>query len=343
MKRVERNNPSDESSASKWVGPAISVLLVILVATTERDGIRPSLGQALSILLMLVGVAWALKGSDKLRRLSELYVWLAFILSMYHLQVLAHGLAGWMELDTIDVFRPVATGHVLVVGAALWVLGAWSGEDGRAHANAYPTHVAAGLFILGAVVFWVGARTFPGMTLEQIQAHPEGHLWTSINFLLATVITVVGLTLFTLALREAGDHVFSLLGLLGFTFGAVFWILHLTLRLTVMVQAAQEWTRTSVVPEWFEPWRDWAALLFGIYTVLAYIGLAAYGGALLKTGWLPRWVGWMCVVAGVTAVPLGGLPLLIHVPLWLVGILLLRQRRPWRTVRTTRVGASADA
>lgn len=77
-------------------------------------------------------------------------------------------------------------------------------------------------------------------------------------------------------------------------------------------------------PQWFEPWRGWAALLFGVYSVLAYIGLALYGGALLKTGWLPRWVGWTCVVAGLLAAPLGGLPLFIHVPLWLVGILTPR-------------------
>jgi hypothetical protein len=68
-------------------------------------------------------------------------------------------------------------------------------------------------------------------------------------------------------------------------------------------------------------------LLFVIYSVLAYVGLAAYGVSLLKTGWLPRWVGWACVAAGLIAAPLGGLPLFIHVPLWLAGILTLRQSR----------------
>lgn len=62
--------------------------------------------------------------------------------------------------------------------------------------------------------------------------------------------------------------------------------------------------------------------------MLAYLGLAAYGGALLKTGLVPRWAGWMCVVAGLLAAPLGGLPLFIHVPLWLVGLLVLRDRAP---------------
>jgi hypothetical protein len=253
-----------------------------------------------------------------------LYLWLAFMLSMYHLHALAHGLAGWMGLEGIELFRPVAIVHVLVVGAALWALGAWSSNE---ETGSYPARLAAGLFVVGAVVFWVGARTFPGMALEKIQANLAGHLWTSVNFLLANVITLAGLALLTLALREAGDRYFSILGLLFFTFGAVFWTLHLAFRLTVMVRAAQELSLTAGPPLWFEPWRDWAALLFGVYSVLAYLGLAAYGVALLKTGWLPRWVGWTCVVAGLLAAPLGGLPLFIHVPLWLVGILLLRGRR----------------
>ena len=328
MKTEESKSASDDfdpSKWAKWAGAAICVLLFVLAIAKGAGLISVSIEQALSALLILIGVAWAVKESEKLLRLSELYVWLAFILSLNHLQILAQGLAGWMGLDDIDVYRVVAIVHVLVVVAALWVLGAWSRQR---DANSYPARFAAGLFIVGAVVFWVGARTFPGMTLDKIQANPAGHLWTSINFLLATVITLAGLALFTLALREAGDRFFSVLGLLAFMFGAVFWTLHLAFRLSVMVQAAQEWSRTSSPPPWFEPWREWAALLFGIYSVLAYLGLAAYGGALLKVGWLARWAGWTCVVAGLIAAPLGGLPLFIHVPLWLVGILLLRQRRP---------------
>jgi hypothetical protein len=229
-----------------------------------------------------------------------------------------------MGVEGIAVFRPVAIVHTLVVGAAVWALGEWSSDEEPAGGIAYLARLAAGLFVVGAVVFWVGARTFPGTALEKVQANLPGHFWTCGAFLIANVITLAGLALFTLALREAGDRYFSTLGFLFFAFGAVFWTLHLAFRLTVMVQAAQEWSLASGPPQWFGSWRGWAALLFGVYSVLAYIGLAFYGGALLKIGWLPRWVGWTCVVAGLLAAPLGGLPLFIHVPLWLVGILTLR-------------------
>ncbi len=310
------------------MGSATSVLLFVIVLALERGVISAAIGYAISVVLIMAAVTWTVRGSEKVRGLCELYLWLAFILSIYHLQVLSHAVAGRIGWNDIDVFRPMAVAQVLGVCAALWRLGAWSSDRETAGSNSSPARVAAGLFILGAVVFWLGARTFPGLALDRIQANPAGHLWTSANFLLATIITLVGLGLFTLALREAGDRTLSAVGLLIFAFGAVFWTLHLTVRMTVMVQAAQEWATTSSPPEWFEPWRAWAALLFGLYSVLAYLGLAAYGGALLTLGWRPRWAAWTCVFAGMFAAPLGGLPLFIHVPLWMVGIVLLTQRQP---------------
>ncbi len=332
MNRVERKSSSDESALSRWAGAAISLLLVVVGIIEQLGGaIGDSLEHVLTPLLILVGVVWAVKGPERLLRLSELYLWLTFVLSMGLLQVLAHRLAGLIGADGLTVYRLVSTAHVVVVVLALRALGAWSREEGQANSNSYPARLAAGLMIVGAVIFWVGATTFPGMSLEKIVANRAAHLWTSSTFLLAAFITLAGLALLTLALREAGDRFLSVLGLLAFTFGAVFWTIHLAFRLTVMLAAAQELSRTAVPPPWFQPWTDWAGLLFGIYSVLAYLALVAYGGALLKTGLLARWVGWTCVVFGLLAAPFFGPPLVIHIAPWFVGILLVRQARLWRT------------
>jgi hypothetical protein len=64
----------NESRATRRMGIAISVLLFIVAVTMERGVINASVGQALSVLLMLIGAAWAVRGTDKLRRLSELYL-----------------------------------------------------------------------------------------------------------------------------------------------------------------------------------------------------------------------------------------------------------------------------
>jgi hypothetical protein len=312
----------DTASASPRVGAALAVLAFAVVLLFERGGVDARLALLISLSLLLAGLVWAVKGPHRLSRLCELYLWLAFILSIYYLDALANFVAGLMAWRAIDVFRPIAIIQVLGVSAAVWVLGAWSSERRPASGGRLVRH-AAGLFVIGAVVFWVGARTFPGLGLEQVRANPEGHLWTSASFMVATVVTIAGLALLTLALRDAGDRALSVVGLVTFAFGAVFWMLHLAIRLTVMIEAASAWTPGSAPPDWFEPWRAWAALLFGIYSVLAYAALAAYGAAWLGIGWRPRWIGWTCIAAGALAVFLGGLPLFIHVPLWLMGVLAL--------------------
>jgi len=299
---------------------------LVVVGTTKEVGvISAPLEHALSLLSILIGVAWAVKGAEKLPRFGELYLWVAFVLSLGLLQVLTDKLAGLIGLDGFAVYRLVSTFHVMVIIVALWTLGAWSREKKWERASSYPARLAAGLLIVGAVVFWVGAATFPGTSPEKVLANPAAHFWTSCTFLLATIITLAGLALFTLALREAGDRFLSVLGLLAFMFGAVFWIIHLAYRLTILVGAAQELNKTSMPYPWFQLWRDWAGLLFGIYSVLAYLGIAAYGGALLKTGLLARWVGWTCLAFSLLAGPFIGPPFIIHIMPWFVGILLVRQ------------------
>ena len=277
----------------------------------------------ISILVIIAAMIWAVRGPQKTWHLSAFYLWLTFILTLLLLKDLAQGLANWLGRDELAVFRVIGVAHIIIVATALWRLGAWSRAQRGNQGHAPMVRMVAAFWVMGAVVFWVGARTFPGMTLEAIATEPAAHMWTSGNFLIATLITLVGLIFFTLVLFQAGDRYFSILGLFAFSFGAVFWILHLAFRLTVIRTVAESYGQTSVAPPWFQPWMDWNGLLFGIYSVLAYLGIAAYGGAMIWTGLTPRWIGRGCVIVGLLAAPLIGPPFFIHAVLWLVGILFL--------------------
>jgi hypothetical protein len=304
------------------VGPATALLLLASVVARESGLVSASVGAIAALVIVATAAAFTLRQPNVFWRLSELYLWLAFIVSVYHLHLVAAAIAGWFGMTTIDVFRALAVAHLLAVCAALWILQAWA-SDPSTPARADLVRLSAAFFVIGAVVFWVGARTFPGLSLDVVAANLPGHYWTTMNFLVATVITIIGLALLTQALRDTGDRVLAGVGLLIFSLGSVFWVVHLAYRLTVVVQAAEDWRVTTMAPDWYEPWRAWAALLFAIHSVLAYLGLAAYGRALLATQWTPRWIAWSCILAGLLAAPLGGLPLFIHVPLWLAGIAFL--------------------
>ncbi len=310
---------------NKWLGPVLFVAIIPFAALIENGVITAAFGLGFSVLLIVIAAVWSMLGREKLKNLGELYLWLSFILSVYHFQFLADWFAKQFAVESIEAFRIVAMVHFVVVIAILGKFGAWSFKALANNESSQPARIAAGFFILGAVIFWVGARTFQGMALDVIAANTAGNLWTSVNFIVATVVTLFGLAFFTITLENNGDRFLAKIGLLSYAFGAVFWVLHLAFRLTVLNLAAQEWSVTSAAPAWFEPWRAWAAVLFALYSILAYIGLAAFGGAILKTAFMSRWIGWMCMGFGVIAGFLGGLPLFIHVPLWIIGILTLRE------------------
>jgi len=298
----------------KWLGPALCGALTVVVSVRHAGGLSSNAANILSLVLLLGGVGATLRGPRRLRNLSGVYLWLAWVWA-YLLDDLVDWLAVVAGWDQHLLYRIASGAHLLLTLMATFALGAWR--------NANPERHAAGLFIVGSVIFWSGAATWPGMSLANIAEHGPEHLWTSSTFLLATVITLAGLALLRLALQDAGDRFSATLGLLGYLFGAVFFVMHLGFRLTVMPLAAAEFRRVGAAPGWYEPWRNWARLEFGIYHVLAYLALVAYGVALLKTRILPRPVAWLCIVFPLLIVPWFGPPLLIHAIPWILGTLIL--------------------
>src|SRR5262249_20518538 len=147
--------------------------------------------------------------------------------------------------------------------------------------------------------FWAGAFTPPhqwwfpisvGDYLELIAANQRTWLWVAASFAVGVVLTLVGLIVLGVALRAAGDRVWSELGQAAFLLRSAVWLGSIAFRATVTIAAAQETASSGVVPGWFEPMRTWSGALFAVYMVLAYLAIAGYGKALLDTGLAPRWL-----------------------------------------------------
>ncbi len=211
-----------------------------------------------------------------------------------------------------------------------------------------PSHVRwAGIFLIaGFLIFFVAAfssgpihwRLGAVEYLESVDSHRTVWYWVNGSFLVSVMLTVVGFAAFTSVLRDAGDRLFSELGMVAYLFGAVFWIISLVFRVTLEVWAAREMAQSGVLPIGFEAWQQWASMLFAIYMVIGYLSVAAYGGALLGTGLLARWLGWTAVIfglAGALGYTLGFVvqfrlfhpPLNIHLVPGLIGIFLLLRVR----------------
>jgi hypothetical protein len=92
--------------------------------------------------------------------------------------------------------------------------------------------------------------------------------------------------------------------------------------------AAEETARTSNVPAYYESLQLAAESSLGVYQLLGLLATAGFGWALLQTGMLPSWVGWMTlgfgvVWAGVFLKTSEAIPLLPMVMQVVIGISLL--------------------
>ncbi len=153
-----------------------------------------------------------------------------------------------------------------------------------------------------------------------------------ILFISGLIITLLGLALLTLLLRDAGDATFSSLALVALLFGGVLMAIYLAFPLGAEPVAAQETIRTGVVPDSYVQLTLGTQPLFVIYTILAFSALAAYGGAILSTHVLPHWVGWFAIFYSLAGLLLAGFtagnvpPFLHHLMPILIGVLLLLRR-----------------
>jgi hypothetical protein len=127
-----------------------------------------------------------------------------------------------------------------------------------------------------------------------------GDTWPRLMALFAALIVImaVGLGLLTLGLFRAGSRGLAPSGFVLFAIGAVLVLAWLMFEGTVTVWAAQEITRTSAVPPLYEPLVRWAEVMFVIFMLVAYLAIAAFGGAMLATRVAPLWAGWASLLLG---------------------------------------------
>jgi hypothetical protein len=173
----------------------------------------------------------------------------------------------------------------------------------------------------------------PQAALDVVLHHQALWWWTNTLFMVGTLVTMLGLALLTVVLRQAGDRIFSRLGLLLFVVAATLWVIQRAVPLSIDPVAAQELARTRVMPDYYVPLTLWTDALFVIHSLLVYSAFIAYAGAILSTRLLPRWLGWLALIysllgLGLTGFTAGGIPgpwFQYVLPL-VMGIVLLTRR-----------------
>ena len=143
------------------------------------------------------------------------------------------------------------------------------------------------LLIAGFGVFAVGALLPPSEAFtgsderqrETVGAHPSRWVASAMGIASGVILTLAGLALLALALIDNGTRTWPVLAVVSYGVGATLWLVELAFRSTVFVSIA---TAGEDPPDWFEPVRAWAGAAYWGYMVLAYLGIAAVGAALLE-------------------------------------------------------------
>lgn len=133
--------------------------------------------------------------------------------------------------------------------------------------------VSAWLLIISGVIFLPGALLYTVRAiLKWPAAQSQGYLFWERGLVIAAFITVtLGLVLLDRLLEAAGDRVLSPVGLMIFLIGTVLLLVAETYSLS-----RNEWVYPPIVA----------------FVILAFLGQAAFGASLLRTGLVPAWVGW---------------------------------------------------
>lgn len=184
--------------------------------------------------------------------------------------------------------------------------------------------VAAYLFIGGAIASLVGACWPPYRQwyapldegLRVIAAHPVGWRCIHAGFLVGNTLTIFAFAALAYGLGGRPGGLLATMAACAYLVAALAWFGNIAVRLTVTPWAAAELVATQSIPESFAQWRQFAGVLFVIFSAFGYVSVAAAGGAVLGARLAPTWVGWSLVGWGLSAGLVVGhnVPVMIYVP-----------------------------
>lgn len=197
---------------------------------------------------------------------------------------------------------------LIAAGAGLALLNAIAAQGLSART------ACASLLVMSFFVFAFGGVLFTGRAFLKWKIdEASSHMIWERGFVIAGILAaVLGLVLLEDMLRDAGEMVWSRLGMVTFLFGAI-----------VVVVA-----ETAYLGK-----RDWMYPQIVLYVVLALLAQAAFGASLLQTGLTAGWVGWATIIWNLGCLLLLLVfsrrnlyfPVVHHVAPLIIGIALLAQ------------------
>ena len=164
--------------------------------------------------------------------------------------------------------------------------------------------------------------------LDHVAEYPWEWWWISVWGLVGMFLLSGGVFGLVHELAEAGEPVLAFVAVGGYAVAAVAWIAGLIIQAASVSQAARQRAEAGTTPSWLHPF--WQA---GYFAELAWIAganiaYALIGVAILQTGLVAAWAGWVTLVGGIVIamgvlVTREGFPQLGYLPPAVIGVAML--------------------
>lgn len=139
--------------------------------------------------------------------------------------------------------------------------------------------------------------------LDHVSEHRWEWWWISLWPLVGLFTVSGGVFGFTYLLADGGEPVLAYVALGGFVISVLSWAFGVTIQAAAVSEASKQRTEAGVTPEWIHPFWNAAFLLEVVWIVGSNIAYSLVGVAILQTGVVADWAGWVALIAGaVTAV-----------------------------------------
>ena len=134
--------------------------------------------------------------------------------------------------------------------------------------------------------------------LDHVEGHRRDWWWISIWSLVGMFTVAGGVFGFTYLLADGGEPVLASVALGWFVVAALAWVLGLAFQAAAVSEASSQRSESGATPKWVHPIWNVAFLLEILWIVGSNTAFALIGLAILRTGVVADWAGWVALIGG---------------------------------------------
>ncbi len=164
--------------------------------------------------------------------------------------------------------------------------------------------------------------------LDHVDTHRLQWWWLSVGSIAGLAVMTAGVAGLTSLLAADGQGPLAWSAFGTYLFALISWIIGLIAQTATLPIAATEQAESGITPMWMRGVWAMGYLSEAIWVIVGNLAYVLVGLAILQTGLLPGWSGWVAIAAGsatpiIVVITRNGFPELVQIVPFVLGIVIL--------------------